>query len=113
MDCWTCALRRCIAWRRRDAADGVTPTRHESGNNCSTSGGMPGLFEREALRGLAVHQEHRLKDTGRALMFARRAYAEARTAPGRLDGQTRVTRLERRLTELAASEARLTLTADI
>ena len=58
---------------------------------------MPGLFEREALRALAVHHEHRLKDAGRALTFARRAYAEERTAYRRLDVQKRVTRLERRL----------------
>ena len=57
----------------------------------------PGPFEREALRALAVHHEHRLKDTGRALTFARRAHAEARTAAGRRDVQKRVTRLERRL----------------
>ena len=60
-------------------------------------GRTPGLFEREALRALAVHHEHRLKDTGRALTFARRAYAEERTAYRRLDGQKRMTRLERRL----------------
>ena len=39
-------------------------------------GRTPGLVEREALRPLAVHHEHRLKDTERALTFARRAYAE-------------------------------------
>ena len=60
-------------------------------------GRTPGLFEREALRALAVHHEHRLKDTGRALMFARRAHSEARTAAGRREVQKRVTRLERRL----------------
>ena len=60
-------------------------------------GRTPGLFEREALRALAVHHEHRLKDTGRALTFARRAYAEARTATGRREVQKRMTRLERRL----------------
>ena len=58
-------------------------------------GRTPGLFEREALRALAVHHEHRLKDTGRALTFARRAHAEARTAAGRREVQKRVTRLER------------------
>ena len=56
-----------------------------------------GLFEREALRALAVHYEHRLKDTGRALTFARRAYTAARTAAGRREVQKRVARLERRL----------------
>ena len=60
-------------------------------------GRPPGLFEREALRALAVHHEHRLKDTGRALTFARRAYVEARTAAARREVQKRVTRLERRL----------------
>ena len=60
-------------------------------------GRTPGMFEREALRALAVHHEHRLKDTGRALSFARRAHAEARTAAARRDVQKRVTRLERRL----------------
>ena len=60
-------------------------------------GRTPGLFEREALRALAVHHEHRLKDMGRALTFARRAYAVARTAHRRRDGQKRVMRLERRL----------------
>ena len=60
-------------------------------------GRPPGLFEREALRALAVHHEHRLKDTGRALTFARRAYVEARTAAARREVQQRVTRLERRL----------------
>ena len=57
----------------------------------------PGLFEREALRALAVHHEHRLKDTRRALTFARLAYAEERTPTRRRDVQKRVTRLERRL----------------
>ena len=60
-------------------------------------GRTPGLFEREALRALAVHHEHRLKDTGQALTFARRAHAEARTAAGRREVQKRMTRLERRL----------------
>ena len=43
-------------------------------------GRTPGQVEREALTAQAVHHEHRLKDTGRALTFARRAYAEERTA---------------------------------
>ena len=60
-------------------------------------GRTPGLVEREALRAQAVHHEHRLKDTGRALTFARRVYAEERTACRRQDAQKRVTRLERRL----------------
>ena len=60
-------------------------------------GRTPGLFEREALRALAVHFEHRLKDTDRALTFARRAHAAARTVAGRREVQKRVTRLERRL----------------
>ena len=60
-------------------------------------GRTPGLFEREALRSLAVHHEHRLKDTERALTFARLAHAEARTAAGRREVQKRVRRLERRL----------------
>ena len=60
-------------------------------------GRTPGVFEREALRALAVHHEHRLKDTRRALTFARRAYAEARTVAGRRDVYKRLTRLERRL----------------
>ncbi len=60
-------------------------------------GRTPGLVEREALRAQAVHHEHRLRDTGRALTFARRAYAEERTACRRLDAQKRVMRLERRL----------------
>ena len=62
-------------------------------------GRTPGPFEREALRALAVHHEHRLKNTGRALTFARRAYAEARTAAGRREVQKRLTRLERRLAD--------------
>ncbi len=60
-------------------------------------GRTPGLFEREALRALAVHHEHRLKDTGLALTFAHRAYAAARTAAGRREAQKRLRRLERRL----------------
>ena len=64
-DCWTCGPRRCIGWRRRAAVSGVTSRRHSSGKVCSTSGGRPGCSEREALRALAVHHEHRLKDTGR------------------------------------------------
>ena len=59
-------------------------------------GRTPGPLEREALRALAVHHEHRLKDTGRALTFARRAFAEARTTAGRREVQKRLTRLERR-----------------
>ncbi len=62
-------------------------------------GRTPGVFEREALRALAVHHEHRLNNTARALTFARRAYAEARTAAGRQDVHKRLTRLERRLGE--------------
>ncbi|MBQ00314.1 MAG: hypothetical protein CL477_06490 [Acidobacteria bacterium] len=57
----------------------------------------PGLFEREALRSLAVHHEHRLKDTHTALLFARRAYAMERTASRRQEGRKRMSRLERRL----------------
>ena len=60
-------------------------------------GRTPGVFERAALRALAVHHEHRLKDTSRALTFARRAYTEAHTVAGRREGQKRLTRLERRL----------------
>ena len=62
-------------------------------------GRTPGPFEREALRALAVHHEHRLKNTGRALTFARRAYAEARTAASRREVQKRLTRLERRVAD--------------
>ena len=65
----------------------------------------PGLFEREALRALAVHHEHRLKDTRGALMFARRAYAEERTAYRRRDVQKRLVRLERRLVARGESPA--------
>ena len=60
-------------------------------------GRPPGVFERESLRALAVHHEHRLKDTARALTFARRAYAEEHTAYRRRNGQKRLTRLEQRL----------------
>ena len=56
-----------------------------------------GVFEREALRALAVHHEHRLKDPDGALTFARRAYAVEYTAGRRREVQRRLTRLERRL----------------
>lgn len=56
-----------------------------------------GVFEREALRALAVHHEHRLKDTDGALNFARRAYAVEYRAGRRREVERRLTRLERRL----------------
>ena len=62
-------------------------------------GRPPGRYEREALRALAVHHEHRVKDAERALTFARLAYREARTTYRRRDGQRRVMRLERRLAQ--------------
>ena len=68
-------------------------------------GRTPGRFEREALRALAVHHEHRLKDARRALTFARRAYTAERTASRRLDVQKRLTRLERRLAAEPAGAA--------
>ena len=64
-----------------------------------------GVFEREALRALAVHHEHRLKDTDGALDFARRAYAVEYTAGRRRDVERRLTRLERRLANQAAKAA--------
>jgi uncharacterized protein YprB with RNaseH-like and TPR domain len=62
-------------------------------------GRAPGLFEREALSALAVHHEHRLKDTQRALTLTRRAYAVERAAYRRRAVQKRLTRLERRMAE--------------
>lgn len=62
-------------------------------------GGVPHRFEQEALRALAIHHEHRVKDAERALMFARRAYKKERTAGRRREGHTRVRRLERRLAD--------------
>ncbi len=64
-----------------------------------------GMFEREALRALAVHHEHRLKDPDGALTFARRAYAVEHTAGRRRDVQRRLTRLERRLADEAGLAA--------
>ena len=64
-----------------------------------------GVFEREALRALAVHHEHRLKDTDGALNFARRAYAVEYTAGRRRDVERRLTRLERRLANQARTAA--------
>jgi hypothetical protein len=64
-----------------------------------------GVFEREALRALAVHHEHRLKDTDGALNFARRAYAVEYTAGRRREVQRRLTRLERRLANQAETAA--------
>jgi tetratricopeptide (TPR) repeat protein len=64
-----------------------------------------GVFEREALRALAVHHEHRLKDTDGALNFARRAYAVEYTAGRRRDVERRLTRLERRLANQAGTAA--------
>ena len=61
--------------------------------------GVPHRFEQEALRALAIHHEHRVKDAERALMFARRAYKKERTAVRRREGHTRVRRLERRLAD--------------
>ncbi len=58
-----------------------------------------GMFEREALRALAVHHEHRLKDPDRALVYARRAYAVEYTVGRRRDVQRRLTRLEGRLAD--------------
>jgi hypothetical protein len=60
-------------------------------------GRPPGFFEREALRALAVHNEHRLKDASVALAYARRAYAVECTATRRREVQKRMCRLERRL----------------
>ena len=62
-----------------------------------------GVFEREALRALAVHHEHRLQDLDGALTFARRAYAVEYTAGRRREVQRRLTRLERRLANDANS----------
>ena len=56
-----------------------------------------GGFEREALRALAVHHEHRLKDTDGALHFARRAHAVEYRAGRRREVERRLTRLERRV----------------
>ena len=56
-----------------------------------------GALEREALRALAIHHEHRLKDDGAALRLARQAYQGEPTVHRRRDGEQRMTRLERRL----------------
>lgn len=56
-----------------------------------------GALEREALRALAIHNEHRVKDTRQALDFARRAYDGERTRHRLRDGEKRLSRLERRL----------------
>ncbi len=56
-----------------------------------------GALEREALRALAIHHEHRVKDTRQALDFARRAYDGERTRHRQRDGEKRLSRLERRL----------------
>lgn len=60
---------------------------------------VPHRVEQEALRALAIHHEHRVKDAEQALIFARRAYKKERAAGRRREGHNRVRRLERRLAD--------------
>ena len=89
------ALFRVAASRRRERRHQEAA---EAWQQLLGLGRPTGMFEREALRALAIHHEHRLKDAGRALEFARRAHAGEQTAHRRRDGEKRLSRLERRLT---------------